>query len=123
VKRKCGGDLMLYNTELKIAVKDMESRYNMVDTSIFEIESTSKHLPNFQSKLLRSKEIQVKIKCPICVEYHETKYGIRELLKKQLVIGGCELTGTPVYFLGKPMKISKYISKYNEVNNKIYAML
>lgn len=114
---------MLYNTELKIAFKDTDSRYNMVDTSIFELASTSEHLPNFQSKITKSKEIQVKIKCPICGDYHEARYGIRELLKKQLIIGGCEVTGSPVYYLGKPIKISKYISKYNEVNNKIYAML
>lgn len=114
---------MLYNTELKIAVKDMESRYNMVDTSIFELKSAGKSLPDFQVELMKSKEIQVEVKCPICGERHETRYGVRELLRKQLIIGGCELTGTPIYFLGKPIKISKYINKYNEINNKIYAML
>ncbi|WP_163192869.1 hypothetical protein [Clostridium thermarum] len=114
---------MLYNTELKIAVKDTESRYNMIDTSIFEIESTSKHLPNFQSKITKAKDVYVKVKCPICGEYHEAKYKISDLLKKQLVVGGCELTGSPIFFVGKPMRINKYISKYNEVNSKLYAML
>ncbi len=114
---------MLYNTELKIAVKDIDNRYNSVDISIFELDSSRKHLPNFQSKIIKAKEIRVKVKCPICGECHESKYGLSDLIKKQMLIGGCEITGTPIYFVGTPLKVNKYINKYNEINNKIYAML
>ncbi|MDP4088937.1 MAG: hypothetical protein Q8930_06660 [Bacillota bacterium] len=114
---------MLYNTELKIAVKDTDSRYNTMDISIFELANSVEHLPNFQSSITRSKEVSVKVKCPICGECHENRYKLNDLIKKQMIIGGCESTGIPIYFVGKPLKVTKYISRYNEINSAVYAML
>lgn len=114
---------MLYNTELRIAIKDVENRYNSMDTSVFQLENFENHLPNFQLRITKPKEIDIDIKCPICGECHESKYSLSDLIRKQMIIGGCEVTGLPIYFIGKPIKVSKYINRYNEINNKIYAML
>ncbi|HCW04010.1 MAG TPA: hypothetical protein DGK91_05415 [Clostridium sp.] len=114
---------MLYNFDFRIAVKDKKNCYKTYDVSIFKLKSISDYLPNINTITTRSRKIYVKYKCPICGEEHENNYSIKDLLRKQLIVGGCELTGSPVYFIGKPIKVSKYISKYNEINSKVYAML
>jgi hypothetical protein len=114
---------MLYSTEIKVAVKDVHSKYNCIDTSIFQMENTSKNLPDFQCKVAKAKEISITIKCPICGEKHEATYALNEFLKRQMIIGGCEATGMPVYFVGKPLRVSKFVNKYNEVSSRMYAML
>lgn len=114
---------MLYNFDIRIAVKDSRNCYKSYDLSIFKLKSISDYLPSVNAKINRSKKIYVRYNCPICGEEHECNYNIKDLLRKQLIIGGCDITGSPVYFIGNPIKVSKYISKYNEINNKVYAML
>ncbi|SCN23866.1 hypothetical protein N3C_1535 [Clostridium sp. N3C] len=114
---------MLYNFDIKIAVKNSNNCYKSYDFSIFELESISDYLPDFNATINSSNKICIRYKCPICGEEHENNYNIKDFFRKQLIIGGCDITGSPVYFVGQPIKVSKYISKYNEINSKVYAML
>lgn len=114
---------MLYNFDIRIAVKNSINCYKSYDISIFKLKSISDYLPNVNVKITKSKGVFVRYNCPICGEQHENSYNIKDLLKKQLIIGGCDVTGSPIYFIGQPMKVNKYISKYNEINSKVYAML
>ncbi len=114
---------MLYNFVIRLAVKDLSNCYKSYDLSIFKLKSISDYLPNINVTITKAKRILVRYNCPICGEEHEISYNIKDLIRKQLIIGGCDITGSPVYFIGQPIKVSKYISKYNEINSKIYAML
>lgn len=114
---------MIYNTELKIAVKNCAGRYCSKDTSIFELTNVTEHIPSLYIAINRQREIVVKVKCPICGEEHKYTYNIKDLLKRQMSIGGCEITGEPVCFIGKALKVSKFISKYDMISEKIYAMI
>ncbi|MPN27628.1 hypothetical protein SDC9_175062 [bioreactor metagenome] len=40
-----------------------------------------------------------------------------------MVIGGCEKTGLPIFFIGKIDKVEEQVNKYRETRKEIYAMI
>lgn len=114
---------MVIDSVISVAFKNYIGQYDLKRLSIFDITSMSKYFELVNGVCTNNKEIEVKVKCPICGEYHYYTYGISELIKGAMVIGGCEKIGSPVFFIGKTEKVEEKINKYIEVNKKIYAML
>lgn len=114
---------MVMDSVISVAFKNHIGQYDLKRLSIFEIRSMSKYFELVNGVYTNNKEIEVKIKCPICGEYHCYAYRISDLIKGTMVIGGCEKVGSPVFFIGKTEKVEEKINKYIEVNKKIYAML
>lgn len=114
---------MVIDSVISVAFKNYIGQYDLKKLSIFEITSMSKYFELVNGVCTNNKEIEVKVKCPICGECHCYIYGISELIKGTMVIGGCEKVGSPIFFIGKTEKVEEKINKYIEVNKKIYAML
>lgn len=118
-----GVGVMLIDTTISVAFKNSLWQYEMAETSMFNLTDVDKWFTNVEINLKSFKEIQLKVKCPLCNDYHYYSYSVSQLKRSSMVIGGCERIGSPVFFIGNKEKVEEKINKYKEVNKKIYAML
>ncbi|MDP4143460.1 MAG: hypothetical protein Q8936_03110 [Bacillota bacterium] len=114
---------MLFNTSVAIALKNSVGQYGIRQITLFQLEKINTLFDNFQAKVVKNKDIVFKVKCPLCGQYHYYRYNFYDLMKREMVIGGCENLGVPVFFIGKEDKVIEKVNKYIEVNKKICAML
>lgn len=114
---------MLLDTDISIALKNHYGQYEIREISLFELDKIKNKFPNFEAKFNRNKEVNFRLKCPLCGEYHYYSYSINELLKRDMLIGGCEVFGMPIFFIGNGRKVHQRINKYNQINKSIYAMI
>lgn len=114
---------MLFNREMSIAYKDYDGQYNVLNFSLFEIKKINNRCSSLDIKILRNKEILIKMKCPICGKNHSYSYNIADFVKREMIIGGCEIFGLPLFFIGNSDSVRQIINKYREVNSRMYAMI
>lgn len=114
---------MLINSSISFALKDPYGQYEIKEISIFEIENVNKPFPNMEINSKRNKELCFTMKCPLCTEKHSFKYNINEFFKREVVIGGCETFGIPLFYIGNHRKVHERIKKFNEFKNASYAMI
>jgi hypothetical protein len=111
---------MIFNTEFSIALKNNFGQYCSKSFSVFEFERVICEFPSLEMKLNRSREFLFKVKCPICGEDHLYKYDCSDFVKREVVIGGCEVTGMPIFYIGKDRNVSERVNKFNEIYKKVY---
>jgi ribosomal protein L34E len=114
---------MVCNTNISIALKGRNGQYRVKDFSIFELNKIVFEFPSFEIVTHKKREISIKLRCPICGEYHRFNYNINEFMKRDMTFGGCETTGMPVFFIGRGSKVSERIRKFNKVHRSAYAMI
>lgn len=114
---------MLYNTSISMAFKDYDGQYKIENASIFELESLSDKFTSLNIKMDKNKGIIFMIKCPICECKHYYSYNLSDIMKHDLIFGGCETMGVPLFIIGKNNKVEQTIRKYCERNRKISAMI
>lgn len=112
-----------FNTEIGIALKGYEGQYDIKTLTVFEIERINRRFASLEAKLDRNKNVKVKARCPLCGEYHQYYYSINDFLKRDMVIGGCEKLGMPIFYIGNKGKVSERINQFNEARRNIYAMI
>ncbi|MCY6958763.1 hypothetical protein [Clostridium brassicae] len=113
---------MIINTVVSIAVKNSMAQYDIKRLYVFNLKDISKLFNNIDMKYIENNKIHLRIKCPICGEYHYYEYKINDLIQGTMMIGGCEKIGLPIIFLGKSEKVEEKVNKYKEINRNIYAM-
>lgn len=114
---------MLIDTAISAVFKNSLGQYETVETSLFNFIDIDKQFSNVETNLKSFMEIQLRVKCPLCEDYHYYSYSASELKRSSMVIGGCEKIGSPIFFIGNKEKVEEKINKYKEVSKKIYAML
>jgi hypothetical protein len=114
---------VLINSNISFALKDACGQYEIKEISIFEIEKVKKFFPYVEINSKRNKELCFTMKCPLCSEVHLFKYNINEFFKREVVIGGCETLGIPLFYIGNHCKVHERIKKFNDLKNDIYAMI
>lgn len=114
---------MLYNTHISMALKGCNGEYKIEDSNIFDIESLNGKFTSVSIKLDKNKGIIFMIKCPICGHRHIYSYNLSDIIKHDLVFGGCESLGLPIFFIGKNDNVKQMVRKYYEVNKNISAMI
>lgn len=114
---------MLLNSNRYIAFKNYFGQYEIKKFSLFQLEKVCEEFANFKICFMKNKEILINVKCPICNEIHNYSYSIDELFKRELLVGGCEIMGTPLFYIGNKKNVEEHALKYNEINKKIYAMI
>lgn len=113
---------MLFNTDISIALKNFQGFYDIETFSVFEINKINKNFTSLEIKNY-NKAIFFKVKCPHCGKHHNYKYSINEFIKKELIIGGCEVLGLPLFYMGDYNRVNKRVSRYNNINKQLYAMI
>lgn len=115
--------MLLYDTNLSLALKNEMGQYEINDFILFQINKSSNKFRDINIKYTINKEIRFKVKCPICSKYHYYNYSLDNFFKRKMIIGGCELLGEQIFFIGKTKKVYERINKYMEIKNRAYAML
>lgn len=108
---------------MSIAFKDAWCQYHIKQFSLFKIDKLNTTLEGIEIKMNKNRELTLKVKCPICGGYHRYCYSINELVKREIIIGGCEVIGCPLFYIGDKSKVEVHINKINEVNRQVYAMI
>ncbi len=114
---------MILDTNIAMAVKNSNGQYRVEELTIFELESMKNRFPCLYVKVNKGKEIFVEVKCLLCGEYHHYHYNVDELLRTNMVIGGCEQLALPIFFIGKNEKVIKKVAEHRQTTEKIYAMI
>lgn len=114
--------ILVYSTDISIAFKDKLGLYKIKNITLFDLHTLSQLFPITDFKM-QDKEVNFSVKCPICDNNHLYRYTINEFIKKEMIIGGCEDIGKPIFVFGNQFKVLRFIDRYNEINKKIYAML
>jgi len=114
---------MLINGMVSLAFKNSLEQYDVERISLFNIVNINEYFPNINCTKTGSKEVGIKVKCPVCNDYHYYSYSINDFIKRTMVIGGCEKTGLPIFFIGKIDKVEEQVNKYRETKKEIYAMI
>ncbi|NEZ47412.1 hypothetical protein FDF74_09420 [Clostridium niameyense] len=114
---------MALQTELAIAIKNEFCEYDIVDFSLFNISKI-----NYSNTLLKITKhkfnnIYFNVKCPLCGNIHKYNYNIVEFLKRDMIVGGCEVLGSPLFYIGKKEMVEKRANKYNEISRSLYMMM
>lgn len=118
-----GVKVMVYDMNFCVAVKDDSGKYNTMDFSMFNLDKANDFFENMQVEIEGNRQACIKVRCPYCGEEHSYSYSFEELLNREILVGGCESIGVPLFFVGKHAKVMRRVFKYNEVNNKFYAMM
>jgi len=116
-------NFLLCNTGISIAFKNSCDQYEIEQFSLFEVEKVNRRFTSMKVKINRNKEIQFKVKCPLCGEEHHYGYSIGEFIKRDMIIGGCEVLGVPLFYIGDGDKVGKRIKRYREISEELYAMI
>jgi hypothetical protein len=114
---------LIFDTNIAMALKDSDGQYKVCELTIFEIESMKTRFPSLNVEMNKGNEIIIKVKCPICGEYHFYHYNINEFLKRAMVIGGCEQLALPIFFIGKNEKVIEKVNEHRQTIEAIYAMI
>lgn len=114
---------MLINSELCIAVKNYYGQYRLRNFSIFKIDDLNSCFTPFKATIDKNREIIIKVKCPICDCYHFYRYSINDVLNRNILVGGCESLGVPLFYIGKNKNVLNRVKRYNEVNKNLFAMI
>ncbi len=111
---------MILKTSKTIALKNQEGGFDIKNISVFSVGDLS---VRFSLTHSRNKKIILRVKCPLCGNYHSYIYCISDFLKRDLIIGGCELIGIPLFYLGDNIKVEEKIEKINKQEKKLYAYI
>jgi hypothetical protein len=114
---------LIFDTNIAMALKNSNGQYKVYQLTIFEIESINTRFPSLNLKVNKGNEIVIKVKCSLCGEDHFYHYNISELLKRNMVIGGCEELALPIFFIGKNQKVIEKVNDHRKTIEKIYAMI
>jgi hypothetical protein len=114
---------MLFNTDMSIALKNFYGHYDINRFSLFETNKINENFTSLKVKVQNNREIILKVKCPLCGNYHCYRYSINEFVKRKLIIGGCEALGEPLFYIGNYDKVNEKVNQFKSTNKKMYAMI
>jgi len=114
---------LIFDTNIAMALKNSSGVYNVCEFTIFEMKSMKSKFPSLNVKVSKGNDILIVVKCPLCGEKHFYHYNINELLKRNMVIGGCEQLALPIFLIGKNQKVIEKVNEYRQTIEKIYALI
>jgi len=112
---------MVLETDRIIALKNNEGTYDINTISLFQGEKAKVSISITRHKSKPGRKLTLKVRCPICGGVHSYKYGLHDFFAKQILVGGCEFTGMPLFYIGYAEKVHEKISKIKKIEKKICA--
>ncbi|MHC1720228.1 MAG: hypothetical protein AB9844_06025 [Clostridiaceae bacterium] len=112
---------MILETDRAIALKNNKGTYDISTISFFRGEEADVSISITRQKFKSGSNLTLKIRCPLCGVIHSYKYGLRDFFVRQLLVGGCEFTGMPLFYIGYAEKVQEKISRIKKIEKKICA--
>lgn len=108
---------MIVDTLNKIAVKCSEcSKYTVVDLNLFKLKVPTNIMCECGNNILKiyikDNELILNISCIACDDVHSYAFNVKDIIKKQLLILSCPVTGMEIAFLGKKNYVDKVVDRY-----------
>ncbi len=114
----------MYNTEVSIALKNVNNSITKINTSIFELRQLCTRYHEVTITISKNKNVLcISMKCPFCNKFHSYNYKLKEVLFKDLIIGGCENSGDFILLIGKKEVVYSITKDHKDINNKIYSTI
>ncbi|NMM61564.1 hypothetical protein HBE96_02405 [Clostridium sp. P21] len=113
---------MLLDMDITIALKNFYGSYDIKSFSLFESSKINEKFPSLKLKTV-NKGISIEVKCSICGNFHCYRYSFYEIIKGDLIVGGCEALGMPLFYIGNYDKVKQKVDRCNNVNKSLYAMM
>ncbi len=114
---------MIIQTELGIAIKNTFGKYELIDFSLFNTSKINEYELGLTINKSNKGSIVITAKCHICNNIHKYNYNIDEFLKREIIVGGCEILGIPLFYIGNKSTIEERVYKQNQIFDKIYMMV
>ncbi|APH22748.1 hypothetical protein CF088_08030 [Clostridium botulinum] len=114
---------MIIQTELGIAIKNAFGKYELIDFSLFNTSKINEYELGLTINKSNKGSIVITAKCHICNNIHKYNYNIDEFLKREIIVGGCEILGIPLFYIGNKSTIEERVYKQNQIFDKIYMMV
>ncbi len=113
---------MLMDMDVSMAIKNIYGQYDIKSFSLFEIEKINGSFTYFKVKVTNG-WIVIRIKCSLCDNYHCYRYSVNEFVRRELIIGGCESLGLPLFYIGNYNKVKEIVDKCNDINKNLRVMM
>lgn len=114
---------MLVCTDITIAMKKGNGNYDIKDITLFDMLNFKDLKNGFKIDDSSTKEAIINVKCPVCGENHDYKYKISDMLSRNIIIGGCENYGVPIFYVGKKKNILQRVNRYKQIKQEVLAMI
>ena len=114
---------MLIRTDITMAMKRSNGNYDIKDITLFDMLKLKDLDNEFEIDSNRAREATIKVKCPVCGKNHEYKYNFSDMLNRNIIIGGCENFGVPIFYVGKRKSIMQRVDRYKQVNSEILGII
>lgn len=121
IERVNRGENMILETERTIALKNNNGGYDVSGISVFKAEGLNVSYTVTRSKSKSGSSIAMKVGCPLCGGIHSYKFSFHEFWARTLIVGGCEFTGMPLFYVGDKARVQEKISRINKIEKKICA--
>lgn len=112
---------MELNSNVTIALKKLDNNYTIYNLNLFNLQYIDEG--NISINKIKNNALEFKVCCHLCEKEHIYIYSIKEIVKKDLIVLGCEKLGIPLVVLGKKEEVGKMIYPHNYVNYKINVIL
>ena len=113
---------MLLDSNICVAFKCNNGQYDLEYISLFELADLKNRFKDIQVHIIDGKEVNFKVKCPLCEKYHCYKYGVKEFIKRKMILGGCEELGIPIFYIGDKDLVEQKVAKFMGMNSRLNAM-
>ncbi|MCC9293683.1 hypothetical protein ACFHWD_05045 [Clostridium sp. MT-14] len=114
---------MILQTNISVAARNSEGKYDIKNFSVFDVNKINESFTSLKISLVNNKILLLSVQCELCGNIHYFRYNINYLVRKDIIIGGCEILGFPILYIGNYNVIKNKILKYNEIKEKIYALI
>lgn len=112
---------MILETERTIALKNNSGEYDFSGISVFKADGLNVSYTVTRLKSKSGSSIAMKVRCPLCGGIHNYKYSLHEFWVRTLIVGGCEFTGMPLFYLGDRARVQEKIRRINKIEKKLCA--
>jgi hypothetical protein len=120
-KRVDRGENMILETERTVALKNNNGGYDISGISVFKEGGLNVSYTITLSKSKTGRSVTMKARCPLCGAVHSYRYSLHEFCLRTLIVGGCEFTGLPLFYLGEKARVQEKISRTSKIEKKICA--
>jgi len=112
---------MITETERTVALKNNIGGYDVSGISVFKAGGSDVSYTVTRSKSKSGRSVTMKVRCPLCGGIHSYRYSLHEFCFRTLIVGGCEFTGLPLFYMGEKARIQEKISRISKIEKKICA--